>query len=81
MDFGDDGQSAAMRSQQDELDRMQEEEERNAGVLEPDTYFGDRLIESFYGFPEEWRDLVAHKAVQDSPGLLGLKFISVKRFW
>ena len=34
MDFGDDGQSAAMRKQQEDLDRMQKEEERKNKLVQ-----------------------------------------------
>ena len=40
MDFGDDGQSAAMRSQQEDLDRMQEEEERKNKLAQQRTIRG-----------------------------------------
>jgi len=38
--FGDDGQSAAMRSQQDDLDRMQEEVERKNKLAQQRTIRG-----------------------------------------
>lgn len=40
MDFGDDGQSAAMRSQQEDLDRMQEEEKRKNKLTQERTIRG-----------------------------------------
>ena len=40
MDSGNDGQSAAMRSQQEDLDRMQEEEKRKNKLAQERTIRG-----------------------------------------